>query len=99
MNDLPIPLSRVDLYLAVAAGMEGVTLPEAPLSRLEQFLAVIAGDTTVELPIPASLTELWLNYVAGGALTEEMELNGAYWVGTQKVDVRFFAVAGGMDDL
>ena len=97
MNDLPTPLSRVDLYLAVAAGMEGVTLPEKPLSRLEQFLAVIAGDTTVELPIPASLTELWLNYVAGGALTSEMKLEGAYWVGAQKVDVRFFAVAGGME--
>lgn len=97
MNDLPIPLSRVDLYLAVAAGMEGVTLPEKPLSRLEQFLAVIAGDTTVELPIPGSLTELWLNYVAGGALTSEMELEGAYWVGAQKVDVRFFAIAGGME--
>ena len=97
MDDLPIPLSRVDLYLAVAAGMDGVTLPEKPLSRLEQFLAVIAGDTTVELPIPASLTELWLNYVAGGALTDEMKLVGAYWIGAQKVDVRFFAIAGGME--
>ena len=96
MENLPTPLSRVELYLAKACGMD-VTVPEQPESRLEQFLAVIAGDTSVELPVPASLTELWLNFVAGGALTDEMKLIGAYWIGAQKVDVRFFAVAGGMD--
>lgn len=97
MEDLPTPLSRIECYLAVAAGMAGVTLPEKPESRLEQFLAVIAGDTSVTLPTPLSLTELWLAYVAGEPLTDEMKLVGAYWIGPQKVDVRFFAVAGGMD--
>ena len=97
MNDLPTPMSRIELYLATAAGMEGVTLPEEPESRLEDFLAYIAGDTSITLPTPMSLTELWLNYVAGGALTDEMKLEGAFHIGAQKVDVRFFAVAGGMD--
>ena len=40
MEDLPIPLSRVELYLAKIAGMD-VTIPEEPMSRLEQFLAVL----------------------------------------------------------
>ena len=98
MNDLPIPLSRTDLYLAVAAGMTGVTMPDKPLSRLEQFLAYIAGDTSVTLPTPLSLTELWLAYVAGvQPKTDEMKLEGAYYIGGQKVDVRYFAVAGGME--
>jgi hypothetical protein len=96
MDDLPIPLSRVELYLAKACGMD-VTVPEQPESRLEDFLAVIAGDTSIILPTPASLTELWLDFVCGGPLTDEMKLTGAYWIGAQKVDVRFFAVAGGMD--
>ena len=96
MDDLPTPLSRIELYLAKACGMD-VTVPEQPESRLEDFLAVIAGDTSIVLPTPMSLTELWLNHVAGGALTDEMKLEGAYWIGPQKVDVRFFAVAGGMD--
>lgn len=98
MSDLPIPLSRIDLYLAVAAGMTGVTMPEKPLSRLEQFLAYIAGDTSVTLPTPLSLTELWLAYVAGvQPKTDEMKLEGACYIGGQKVDVRYFAVAGGME--
>lgn len=99
MNDLPTPMSRIELYLAVAAGMTGVTVPEEPMSRLELFLAYIAGDTSVELPTPLSLTELWLNYVATGTTSDEMKLEGAYYIGGQKVDVRFFAVAGGMDDV
>lgn len=96
MEELPIPLSRTDLYLAKAAGMAGVTLPDEPLSREEQFLAVIAGDTSVELPAPASLTELWLAYVAGIEPSPLPALEGAFWVGQQKVDVRYFAVAAGM---
>lgn len=95
MEDLPTPLNRVELYLAKACGMD-VVIPE-PESRLEQFLAVIAGDTSVELPMPLSLTEQWLAFVAGQPLTADVNLIGAYWVGPQKVDVRFFAVAGGMD--
>lgn len=97
MNDLPTPMSRIECYLAVAAGMDGVTLPEAPESRLEDYLAYIAGDTSITLPTPASLTELWLNYVATGISSDEMKLEGAYYIGGQKVDVRFFAVAGGME--
>jgi len=97
MNDLPVPMSRVEQYLAVAAGMVGATLPEAPMSRLEDFLAVIAGDTSVVLPTPMSLCELWLAYVAGVTPSEPLELEGAFHIGAQKVDVRFFAVAAGME--
>lgn len=97
MNDLPTPMSRIECYLAVAAGMTGVTLPEAPESRLEDYLAYIAGDTSIVLPTPASLCELWLNYVATGISSDEMKLEGAFHIGAQKVDVRFFAVAGGME--
>ena len=96
MNDLPTPLSRIELYLAAAAGMTGVTMPDEPMSRLEQFLAFIAGDTSVELPTPASLCEQWLAYVAGIAPAEPLKLEGAFHIGAQKVDVRFFAAAAGM---
>lgn len=96
MNNLPTPLNRVELYLATAAQMPGVTPPEEPLSRLEQYLAFIAGDTSIELPAPASLCEQWLAYVAGITPAEPLKLEGAFHVGVQKVDVRFFAVAAGM---
>lgn len=97
MENLPVPMSRIDCYLATAAGMAGVTLPAQPESRLELFLAYIAGDTSVELPTPLSLTELWLGFVAGvQPKTDEMKLEGACYIGPQKVDVRFFAVAGGL---
>lgn len=96
MNNLPTSLNRVELYLATAAQMPGVTPPEEPLSRLEQYLAFIAGDTSVELPAPASLCEQWLAYVAGITPAEPLKLEGAFHVGVQKVDVRFFAVAAGM---
>ena len=96
MENLPTPLNRVELYLGAAAQMAGVTPPEAPLSRLEQYLAFIAGDTSVELPAPASLCEQWLAYVAGITPAEPLALEGAFHVGVQKVDVRFFAAAAGM---
>lgn len=96
MEDLPTPLSRVELYLAKACGMD-VTVPEAPLSRLEQFLAVIAGDTSVELPTPYSLTEMWLAFVAGITPDPLLEVIGAHYIDNQKVDTRYLAVASGMD--
>lgn len=40
-ENLPAPESRVESYLAKAAG-EDVTIPEEPLSRLEQYLEAIA---------------------------------------------------------
>lgn len=40
-DNLPTPESRVESYLAKAAG-EDVTIPEKPLSRLEQYLDAIA---------------------------------------------------------
>lgn len=40
-TELPAPESRVESYLAKAAG-EDVTIPEKPLSRLEQYLNAIA---------------------------------------------------------
>ena len=40
-DNLPAPESRVESYLAKAAG-EDVTIPEKPLSRLEQYLDAIA---------------------------------------------------------
>lgn len=95
MEELPIPLSRVELYLAKAAGMD-VTIPEKPLSRLEQFLAVIAGDTNVEMPIPYSFSEQWLSCVYYGASFVHPPIEGAYRTDNQKVDARYFAVASGV---
>lgn len=95
MEELPIPLSRVELYLAKAAGMN-VTIPETPLSRLEQFLAVIAGDTNVEMPIPYSFSEQWLSCVYYGASFVHPPIEGAYRTDNQKVDARYFAVASGV---
>lgn len=40
-DNLPTPESRVESYLAKAAG-EDVTIPEKPLSRIEQYLNAIA---------------------------------------------------------
>lgn len=56
-DNLPAPESRVESYLAKAAG-EDVTIPEKPLSRLEQYLDAIAeggggggaGPTVVQTP-------------------------------------------------
>ena len=93
MEELPIPLSRVELYLAKAAGMD-VTPPE-PKSRLELFLAKIAG-MDVEMPTPLSLTEMWLAQVAGSAPIEPLAIEGAFYIDNQKVDVRYLAVASGV---
>ena len=95
MENLPTPLSRVELYLAKACGMD-VTIPQQPLSRLEQFLAILAGDTTIEIPTPMSLTEQWLAYVLGVTPDPLLAVEGACYIGNQKVDVRYFAVAAGM---
>lgn len=93
MEGLPTPLSRVELYLAKAAGMD-VTPPE-PKSRLELFLAKIAG-MDVEMPAPLSLKEMWLAYVAGSAPVEPLAIEGAFYIDNQKVDVRYLAVASGV---
>lgn len=95
MEDLPVPLSRVELYLAKACGMD-VTVPEAPENRLEQYLAILAGDTSVEMPAPMNLTEQWLAYVLGVTPDPLLAVEGACYIGNQKVDVRYFAVAAGM---
>ena len=95
MENLPTPLSRVELYLAKACGMD-VTVPEQPLSRLEQFLAILAGDTSITMPTPMSLTEQWLAYVLGGTPDPLLVVEGACLIGAQKVDVRYFAVATSM---
>ena len=95
MENLPTPLSRVELYLAKACGMD-VTVPEQPLSRLEQFLAILAGDTSITMPTPASLTEQWLAYVLGVTPDPLLSVEGACLIGAQKVDVRYFAVAASM---
>lgn len=93
MEELPTPLSRVELYLAKAAGMD-VTPPE-PKSRLELFLAKIAG-MDVEMPAPLSLKEMWLAQVAGSAPIEPLAIEGAFYIDNQKVDVRYLAVAAGV---
>ena len=93
MEGLPTPLSRVELYLAKAAGMN-VTPPE-PKSRLELFLAKIAG-MDVEMPAPLSLKEMWLAHVAGSAPIEPLAIEGAFYIDNQKVDVRYLAVAAGV---
>lgn len=95
MENLPTPLSRVELYLAKACGMD-VTVPEQPLSRLEQFLAILAGDTSITMPTPMSLTEQWLAYVLGVTPDPLLAVEGACLIGAQKVDVRYFAVAASM---
>lgn len=95
MEDLPTPLSRVELYLAKACGMD-VIVPEQPQSRLEQFLAIIAGDDSIEMPTPIGLTEHWLAYVLGVTPEPLLDVEGARLIGAQKVDVRYFAVAAGM---
>lgn len=93
MEELPTPLSRVELYLAKAAGLN-VTPPE-PKSRLELFLAKIAG-MDVEMPAPLSLKEMWLAHVAGSAPIEPLAIEGAFYIDNQKVDVRYLAVAAGV---
>lgn len=93
MEGLPTPLSRVELYLAKAAGMD--VAPPEPESRLELFLAKIAGED-VEMPAPHSLTELWLAWVAGSEPIEPLAIEGAHIIGNQKVDTRYFAVACGV---
>lgn len=95
MENLPTPLSRVELYLAKACGMD-VTVPEQPSGRLEQFLAILAGDTSITMPTPIGLTEQWLAYVLGVTPDPLLAVEGACLIGAQKVDVRYFAVAASM---
>ena len=61
MDNLPVPLSRVEAYLAKACGMDVIT-PE-PGPGIEQFLYAIAYNTTP--PVAGYLTEEWLAYVQG----------------------------------
>lgn len=92
MDNLPIPLSRVELYLAKACGMD-VTTPE-PGPGIEQFLYAIAYNTTP--PVAGYRTEEWLAYVQGVTPAKPLELEGSCIIGNQKVDVKYFAVAAGM---
>ena len=92
MENLPTPLSRVELYLAKACGM-GVTTPE-PGPRLEHFLYAIAYNTTP--PSAGYLTEEWLAYVQGVTPQKTLKIEGACLIGNEKVDVRYFAVAAGV---
>ena len=92
MEDLPVPLSRVELYLAKACGMD-VTTPE-PGPRIEQFLYAIAYNTTP--PVAGYRTEEWLAYVLGVTPDPLLAVEGACYIDNQKVDVRYFAVAAGM---
>ena len=92
MENLPTPLSRVELYLAKACEMD-VTTPE-PESRLEHFLYAIAYNTTP--PSAGYRTEEWLAYVQGVAPQKTLEIEGACLIGNEKVDVRYFAVAAGV---
>lgn len=96
MQDLPNPLSRAELYLAKASGME-VAIP-MPASREELYLSCIAGDTSVDdIPAPYSLQEQWLAYICGIEPQNPLAIEGAFHIGNQKVDVRFFAYACGLD--
>ena len=95
MENLPTPLTRVELYLAKIAGMD-VTIPEHPENRIEMFLAVLAGDTNVEMPTSYSLVEQWLECVYYGTTTNHPAVEGAMLMGNQKVDTRYFAVASGV---
>lgn len=95
MENLPTPLSRVELYLAKACGMD-VTVSEQPIGRLEQFLAILAGNTSITMPTPIGLTEQWLAYVLGVTPDPLLAVEGACLIGAQKVDVRYFAVAASM---
>ena len=93
MEDLPTPKSRVESYLAKAAGMD-VTPPE-PESRIELFLAKIAG-IEVETPSPETLREYWLDAIINATPNDDLKLEGAIYIGDQKVDVRYLAVAAGV---
>lgn len=93
---LPNPLSRAELYLAKASGME-IPIP-MPASREELYLSCIAGDTSVDdIPAPYSLKEQWLAYICGLEPMTPLDIEGAFHIGDQKVDVRFFAYACGLD--
>lgn len=94
MNDLPVPMSRVERFLAVAAGMEGVTTPE-PEGPLEPFLYAIAYNT--DPPVAGCLWQEWLALVCGIQPKEPLEVEGAILMGNQMVDVRYLAVAAGME--
>ena len=94
---LPTPLSRADCYLATAAGMTGVTLPEEPLSREEEYLAKIAGDESIITPAPLSLKERWLAVIAGDTSVTAPEVEGAFLIGQQMVRAPFLANCAGID--
>ena len=92
MEDLPVPLSRVERFLAKACGMD-VNTPE-PGPGIEPFLYAIAYNTTP--PVAGYRTEEWLAYVQGVTPAKPLELEGSCIIGNQKVDVKYFAVAAGM---
>lgn len=94
---LPTPLSRADCYLATAAGMTGVTLPEKPLSREEKYLAKIAGDESVVTPAPLPLKEQWLAIIAGDTSVTAPAVEGAFLIGQQMVRAEFLANCAGVD--
>lgn len=99
-EQLPIPLSRADCYLATAAGMTGVILPaNGPQSREEQYLARMAGDTEQEIPAPLPLKEQWLAIICGDTSVITPEIKGAFLIGQQMVRVEFLAKAAGIEGI
>ena len=72
MNNLPYPQSRVESYLAVAAGMTGVLLPEdGPKGMTEMLLAKIIGED-VYIPTPLQgRKNIWLGPGNPGRLCKE----------------------------
>lgn len=95
--ELPIPLSRTEIYLAAAAGMTGLTLPE-PENREECYLAYIAGYADVDVPMPASLKEEWLYLICGGVINPMPEIEGSMLIGQQMVNTNYLAAAAGVND-
>ena len=93
--ELPIPLSRAELYLAKAAGMAGITVP-SPESREECYLAYMAGVDPVDVPAPASLKEKWLYLICGGIVKPLPAIEGAMLIGQQMVDTNYLAAAAGL---
>lgn len=67
----PVPLTRIEIYLAKIANKYSGELPE-PKTRIEKFIARAAGMNVI-IPTPITREEmLWANY----ALITERELNG-----------------------
>lgn len=69
------PLTRVEQYLAKAAGQD-TAIPDVPLTRVEQYLAKIAGEDVAVPDVPQTRIEQYLDYIAengdgGSSITVE----------------------------